>query len=309
MDGIPIVVPVRFAGRGLRSVARLLLPRIAQQFSTGESIAAKKSLGMLHAPLWATQWMLAAVFEFAGLLKACVPAEDLQHKLRFATDAPAAILRPVGVLEIIASLALILPAATQFFPRLTPIAATCLTVIAMRGAFIHASGCALGETLPDLVLAAAAAFVAWGRFGRASITPFSHQSTGREGARPSMERFEEPAYAQVQGWQWDARRRIDGVVHALLLALRGLRGKHDGLAGGEARLDAEVEADGEARVPAPEPAEARRHEPRGDLERSSLLPGRGRLGDRTLDVLPAAGGADEEGAREGEVPQVKLGGR
>lgn len=153
MEGIPIVVPVRFAGR------------------------------MLHAALWATQWMLAAVFEFAGLLKACVPVEDLQHKLRFATNAPVAILRPVGVLEIIASLALILPAATQVFPWLTPIAATCLTVIAVLGASIQASGCGLGETLPDLVLAAAAAFVAWGRFGRASIAPFSEQSTGREGAR------------------------------------------------------------------------------------------------------------------------------
>ena len=142
MEGIPIVVPVRFAGR------------------------------MLHAALWVTQWMLAAVFEFAGMLKACVPVEDLQHKLRFATNATAALLRPVGILEMIASLALILPAATQVFPRLTPIAATCLTVIAVFGASIHASGCGIGETLPDLVLAAAAAFVAWGRFGRASITPF-----------------------------------------------------------------------------------------------------------------------------------------
>src|SRR5882724_3562977 len=61
--------------------------------------------------------------------------------------------------------------------------------------------------------------------------------------RPGGRRLEEPANAQIQRRQGNARRCVDQVVHAVLLALRGLRGQHDGLAGDEAKLDTHVETD------------------------------------------------------------------
>jgi uncharacterized membrane protein YphA (DoxX/SURF4 family) len=70
-----------------------------------------------------------------------------------------------GVLEILAAIGLILPAALDIAPILVPLAATGL-VLMMIGAIIVHSRRKETQALPiNIILLLLAAFVAWGRFG------------------------------------------------------------------------------------------------------------------------------------------------
>ena len=82
--------------------------------------------------LWICQWTLAAGFFLVGLLKLLVPAVDLQA-LHLAGPAPHAVQRAAGIVELVGALGVVLPAATGILPRLTPVAAACLSGVSLRG--------------------------------------------------------------------------------------------------------------------------------------------------------------------------------
>jgi hypothetical protein len=134
----------------------------------------------IHVDLWITQWALAAAFHLLGLLKVFVAAGDLQQGFHLVIQAPASILRPVGLVELVGSLALVLPAATGILPRLTPLAAACLGAAAVMGAAMPATAAGLGLPWPNLVLAVGCAFVAWGRIARAPIAPLGLREASEE---------------------------------------------------------------------------------------------------------------------------------
>jgi putative oxidoreductase len=123
----------------------------------------------VNAALWTAQIALAAVFSLSGFLKATVPAAELQGGLGLLTEAQAGILRPVGIVELILGLALVIPAGARVLPRLTPFAAVCLGAITLLGSVQPASAGGLGLVFPNLALLAGAAFVAWGRLVAAPI--------------------------------------------------------------------------------------------------------------------------------------------
>jgi hypothetical protein len=127
----------------------------------------------LNATLWTAQVALAVTFAFSGILKAWVPAADLQQRLGFMVAAQPGILWPVGVVEMVLAVALIVPAGGRFLPRLTPLAAVCLGATVLLGLAQPATAGGLGHPLPDLALLAGAAFVAWGRLVAAPIEPVS----------------------------------------------------------------------------------------------------------------------------------------
>jgi hypothetical protein len=127
----------------------------------------------LNASLWTAQAWLALVFALSGLLKALVPAADLQARLGFMVAAQAGILRPVGLVELVLSVALIVPAGARVLPRLTPFAAACLGATVLLGLVQPASAGGLGRLVPDLLLLAASAFVAWGRLVAVPVEPAS----------------------------------------------------------------------------------------------------------------------------------------
>jgi hypothetical protein len=127
----------------------------------------------LNAALWATQISLATLLAAAGLLKATLPAADLQGRLGFVVEAQAGILGPVGLVELLLGLGLVLPAGARVLPRATPFAAFCVGAIALLGAVQPSSAGGLGLVLPNLVLLAGSAFVGWGRLVAAPIEPAS----------------------------------------------------------------------------------------------------------------------------------------
>jgi hypothetical protein len=127
----------------------------------------------LNTSLWTAQIALAVTFAQAGFLKAFVPAADLQARLGFMVEAQAGILRPVGLVETVLALGLIVPAGARILPKVTPFAAIWLGAIALLGVLQPASAGGLGLLVPNLALVAGSAFVAWGRLVAAPIEPAS----------------------------------------------------------------------------------------------------------------------------------------
>ncbi|RMG13056.1 MAG: DoxX family protein [Deltaproteobacteria bacterium] len=127
----------------------------------------------LHAALWVAQVLLAAVFGFAGAMKAFSPIEELAKMLPWVSDDLTLLVRFIGVAELAGAAGLLLPAATRILPVLTPVAAVGLGLVMVLAMGFHAIR---GEwtMLPvNLVLGAFATFVAWGRLTRAPIPPRS----------------------------------------------------------------------------------------------------------------------------------------
>ncbi len=78
--------------------------------------------------------------------------------------SPGAI-KQIGLLEVLAAIGLILPAALDVVPVLVPLAATGLILLMIGAAVTHARRKENQAVVMNVVLLALAAFLAWGRFG------------------------------------------------------------------------------------------------------------------------------------------------
>ncbi|WP_181697851.1 DoxX family protein [Nocardia sp. GTS18] len=119
----------------------------------------------MNVALWIVAGVLAAMFALAGVQKSLQPQDKLAEKLPWVEDVSLPTLRLIGVSELLGALGLILPAWTGIAPILTPVAAVGLAVIMALAALTHARRKEPAAIVFNLALAAAAVFVAWGRFG------------------------------------------------------------------------------------------------------------------------------------------------
>jgi uncharacterized membrane protein YphA (DoxX/SURF4 family) len=110
------------------------------------------------------QLVLAIMFGIFGVLKSTQPISELAAQMVWPEAVPAALVRFIGVSELLGALGLILPLATKIKPWLTPLAALGLTAVMVLAALFHTTR---GEyfVIPiNLVLGALAFLVAWGRY-------------------------------------------------------------------------------------------------------------------------------------------------
>ena len=91
-----------------------------------------QSRGTRSALLWVAQAVLALLFLFAGGMKLVTPVAVMQQG---GMALPGALLRFIGVAEMLGGVGLILPGALRIREELTPLAAAGLTII-MTGAVI-----------------------------------------------------------------------------------------------------------------------------------------------------------------------------
>jgi uncharacterized membrane protein YphA (DoxX/SURF4 family) len=118
----------------------------------------------MNTALWIVQVLLALAFGFAGFMKLTQPKAKLAERMAWVNDFSESAVRVIGLVEVLAAIGLILPAATGILPILTPLAAAGL-VLDMIGAIItHLRRQEMGIIVANLVLLALAAFVAYGRF-------------------------------------------------------------------------------------------------------------------------------------------------
>ncbi len=126
----------------------------------------------MNVALWIITGLLAVAFAAGGVSKLIIPEEKIAALPggRWVEGFSAGFVKATGVLDLLAAVGLILPAALDIAPVLVPVAAVGVVML-MAGAVIvrlrHGSRKAI---VGDAAYLALAGFVAWGRFGPESFT-------------------------------------------------------------------------------------------------------------------------------------------
>ena len=120
----------------------------------------------MNITLWIIAGILAAAFAAAGLMKLAQPKAKLAEAgMPWTEDFSDGQVKMIGALEVLGAIGLILPAALDIAPILTPIAAAGLALLMVGAAITHVRRGEQNMVPVNLVLAALAAFVAVMRFG------------------------------------------------------------------------------------------------------------------------------------------------
>jgi uncharacterized membrane protein YphA (DoxX/SURF4 family) len=120
----------------------------------------------MNTALWIVQGILAFAFLGAGLLKLTQSREQLIPRVGgWVETYPAGGIKAIGAAEVLGAIGLIAPPALHIVPVLAPLAACGLAVVMAGAVVVHARRGEYSKVVVNLVLAALAVFVAWGRFG------------------------------------------------------------------------------------------------------------------------------------------------
>jgi hypothetical protein len=122
--------------------------------------------------LWTGAGLLAAVALTGGVTKTFVPREKLAVAPGggWTAGIEPGLIKALGVLELLAALGLVLPAALGVAPVLVPVTAVCWVLLMIGAMITHGR---LGEfrfVALNVVYLALATFIAWGRFGPEAFT-------------------------------------------------------------------------------------------------------------------------------------------
>jgi hypothetical protein len=120
----------------------------------------------VNVALWIVQGLLALVFGASGVVKSTRDRKRLfDDGISWVEDFPPWAVKAIGVLEALAAVGLVLPAVTGIAPVLTPMAAVGIGLLMAGAGVVHVRRGEIAFIGVVAVLFAAAAFVAWGRFG------------------------------------------------------------------------------------------------------------------------------------------------
>lgn len=120
----------------------------------------------MNTALWIVQGLLAAFFAAGGVVKLVRPPKRLYDQgLTWVEDFSPFSVKAIGALEIAAALGLVLPAVTGIAPVLVPLAAVGLVLLMIGASAVHVRRGEVPFIAVNAALLAAAAVVAWGRFG------------------------------------------------------------------------------------------------------------------------------------------------
>ena len=125
----------------------------------------------MNLALWIVAGLLAVVYLLSGIGKLIVPKEKLATAPGggWVEDFSAGSVKAIGVLEVLAAVGLVLPAATGIAPVLVPLAAVGLATIMVGAAIVTYRRRESTHVLVDVTYLAMAVFVAFGRFGPESF--------------------------------------------------------------------------------------------------------------------------------------------
>ena len=127
-----------------------------------------KSTKGMNIALWVAQGLLAVAFILSGFMKITSPVEELAaNGMTFVHHFSEGMVRFIGICEVLGGLGLILPSLGRIKPILTPTAAFGLATVMVLAIIYHLS---VSEPIvPNVILLAIAAFIAWGRIKKAPI--------------------------------------------------------------------------------------------------------------------------------------------
>lgn len=130
--------------------------------------ASSKNPRGMNIALWILQFILAAMFIMAGVMKSFMPIEQLVTQLPWVKDT-GFLVRIVGVSELLGALGLLLPSLLRIKPMLTPIAACGLALIMILALIFHIIRGEIEVIGINIALAGIATCIAWGRFKKIPI--------------------------------------------------------------------------------------------------------------------------------------------
>lgn len=120
---------------------------------------------VMNTILWICQAFLALVFLYSGIAKSTQSREWLvSHNQTGIADISMALIRFIGVSEILGSAGIILPQLTGLAPILTPVTAICFAVMMILAAPIHYRRKEPRSVAINVTIFIVSVFVAWGRF-------------------------------------------------------------------------------------------------------------------------------------------------
>ena len=120
----------------------------------------------MNIALWIAAALLALAFLATGLLKIVRSKEQLAAAgMGWTESFSPAVIKAIGVAEVLGALGLILPAVLGVATFLVPIAAVGLVLVMVGAATTHLRRNETQMVVLNVVLLALALFVAWGRFG------------------------------------------------------------------------------------------------------------------------------------------------
>jgi len=114
----------------------------------------------MNRALWIVQWLLAALYLWAGGLKLVLPIEEMTAQIAY----PGLFLRFIGIVEVLGALGLVLPGLFRIRLGLTPLAAAGLVIIMIGATAVTWTQMGAAIALIPLAAGLLAAFVAVGRW-------------------------------------------------------------------------------------------------------------------------------------------------
>ncbi|MFK7949489.1 MAG: DoxX family protein [Saprospiraceae bacterium] len=131
----------------------------------------QKNNKAINIALWVVQVLLGLMFLMAGATKTFQPMEVLAESLPWVTETSSALVRFIGISELLGGIGLLLPSILRIKPFLTVWAAIGLATIMLFAAIFHGSRGEFSAIGINAVFMALAGFVAWGRSKKAPILP------------------------------------------------------------------------------------------------------------------------------------------
>jgi uncharacterized membrane protein YphA (DoxX/SURF4 family) len=117
----------------------------------------------METALWVVQALVALAFAFHGYQLAFA-LDKMRGRVVWPRDVSDQLLRPIGILEILAGVGLILPTLTRVLPWLTVLAAACLVVLMVLAIVFHVRRGEWFNIVLNSIFLVLAAFIAYGRW-------------------------------------------------------------------------------------------------------------------------------------------------
>jgi uncharacterized membrane protein YphA (DoxX/SURF4 family) len=112
--------------------------------------------------LWVLQVLAALLYGASGVMKVFM-FDNISKQVRSFDALPREAWRALGILELVCTVGLIVPAAFHWRPALTVLAATLLAIESLVFIGVHAKYGEIGSIIMSGVLGLTMAFIAYGR--------------------------------------------------------------------------------------------------------------------------------------------------
>lgn len=118
----------------------------------------------MNTILWICQGVLSLVFLYSGINKSIHTEQQLIAKGQTGVvNLPVAVIRFIGISEVLGAVGIIVPCFVNIWPVLTPVTAICFAVIMVMAARIHYKLHEPKNVTTNIILLIMAVFVAYGR--------------------------------------------------------------------------------------------------------------------------------------------------